>query len=267
MLFADRLVVVLGGGDLATGAVARLHRAGFPVVVLELDPPLSVRRTVAVSTAITHGTTEVEDLVARRCESPHEAVVAARRGTIAVMVGPELPDFADPVEAVVDARMAKRNLGVTRDDAPLVVGLGPGFTAGSDCHAVVETMRGHHLGRVIWDGEAARNTGVPGMIGGESEFRVLRAEVSGEVSWDVDFGEHVVREQALGKVGERTVRALTNGLVRGLIAPDSIVEAGLKIGDVDPRAAASACWEISDKALAVGGGVLEAVLTHLNRAS
>jgi xanthine dehydrogenase accessory factor len=267
MLFADHLVVVLGGGDLATGAVARLHRAGFPVVVLELDPPLTVRRTVAVSTAITHGTTEVEDLQARRCESPEEAATAARAGTIAVMVGPDLPAFTVPPEVVVDARMAKQNLGTTKDDAPLVVCLGPGFTAGADCDAVVETMRGHHLGRVIWDGEAAPNTGVPGMIGGQSEFRVLRAETSGEVTWEVDFGEHVVREQALGMVGERTVRALTNGVVRGLIAPGSIVEAGMKIGDVDPRAEASACWEISDKALSVGGGVLEAVLTHLNRAT
>jgi xanthine dehydrogenase accessory factor len=267
MLFLEDLVVVRGGGDIGTGVVARLHRAGFPVVVLEVDPPLTVRRTVAVSSAVTAGSVDVEDLVAERVGSAADAVGAARSGTVAVLVDAGLPPFPGGTEAVVDARLAKRNIDSARNQAPLVIGLGPGFTAGVDCHAVVETMRGHGLGRVIWEGAAATNTGVPGRIGGEDELRVLRAENAGRVSWDVGFGDHVMRDQAMGLVGETTVRALTHGVVRGLIAPGFPATPGLKIGDIDPRANPDACWEISDKALSVGGGVLEAVLVHLNRSS
>ncbi len=265
MLFADHLVVVRGGGDIGTGVVARLHRAGFPSVVLEVDPPFTVRRTVAVSSAVTAGHIEVEDLVARRVHSSAEAARVARSGVVAVFVDPALPEFPGGVAAIVDARLAKRNLDSSVGQAPLVVGLGPGFTAGVDCHAVVETMRGHRLGKVIWEGAAESDTGMPGRIGGEDELRVLRAESAGRVSWSVGFGDHVMREQAIGLVGERTVRALTHGVVRGLIAPGFNATPGLKIGDIDPRANPDACWEISDKALSVGGGVLEAVLVHLNR--
>lgn len=267
MLFDESLIVVRGGGDIATGVVARLRRAGFPVVVLELDPPLTVRRTVAVSTAVTSGRCTVEDVEAVRVEHPTDAVDVARTGRVAVMVDHGLPQFAVPPVAVVDARLAKRNIDTTLGDAPLVIGLGPGFTAGSDCHAVVETMRGHRLGTVIWDGAAEPNTGVPARIGGEDELRVLRAEAAGPVTWTVDFGDRVVRDQAIGEVGGVTVRALTHGVVRGLIAPGSAATPGLKIGDIDPRADSDACWQISDKSLAIGGAVLEAILVHLNRSA
>ncbi len=267
MQFAQHLVVVRGGGDLATGVVARLHRSGFPIVVLELARPLTVRRTVAVSSAVAAGAVQVEDVVARRVATSGEAVAVAAAGVVAVLVAPELGRFEPPPEVVVDARLAKRNIDTMRTQAPLVVGLGPGFTAGDDCDAVVETMRGHHLGRVIWNGPAAADTRIPGSVGGESELRVLRAEAAGPVSWEVDFGDHVVHGQAIGTAGGRSVVTLTNGVIRGLIAEGTEATPGLKIGDVDPRADASACWEISDKALAVGGGVLEAVLTHLNRSA
>lgn len=265
MLFSNRLVLVRGGGDIATGVIARLHRSGFPVVVTELDPPLTVRRTVAVSTAVIDGEVRVEDLTARCVDSPADAAAVAVAGLVAVLVDDHVPALPQEPSIVVDARMAKRNIDTTRDQADVVVGLGPGFTAGVDCHAVVETMRGHDLGRVIWDGAAAANTSIPGTIGGQNEMRVLRAEAAGPVVWSVDFGDHVVREQALGSVGNRTVRALTNGVVRGLIVPGFVATPGLKIGDIDPRADPSACWTISDKALAVGGGVLEAVLSRLSR--
>jgi xanthine dehydrogenase accessory factor len=166
---------------------------------------------------------------------------------------------------VVDARVAKRNIDTTPDDASLVIGLGPGFTAGVDCDAVVETMRGPHLGRVIWRGSAVPNTGVPGRLGGEDEQRVLRAETEGAVEWTVEIGDHVVRDQVIGWIGATTVRALTGGVVRGLITPGFPATPGLKLGDIDPRADRAACFAISDKSLSVGGGVLEAVLTHLNR--
>jgi len=265
MRFADHVVVVRGGGDLATGVVARLHRAGFPVVVAEIEPPLAVRRTVAVASAVTTGEVEVEDVVGRRVDDPVVAIAVARQGIVPVVVGADLPVLPQPPEIVVDARMAKRNIDTSTEDAPLVVALGPGFVAGVDCHAVVETMRGPRLGRVMWSGSAAADTGMPGRLGGEDEQRLVRAEAVGRVDWLVDIGDHVVRDQAIGRVGAVTVRALTGGVVRGLITPGFAATPGLKLGDIDPRADRTACFEISDKALAVGGGVLEAVLTHLNR--
>ena len=265
MLFPDRLVVVRGGGDLATGAVARLRRAGFPVIVLEIDPPLAVRRTVAVAAAVTDGEMRVEDLLARRVADVAAALALAGSGIIPVVVEADMPALPADAEIVVDARVAKRNIDTKPDDAPLVIGLGPGFTAGVDCHAVVETMRGPHLGRVLWTGSAVPNTGIPGRIGGQDEQRELRAETSGPVAWEVEIGDHVGRDQAIGRIGDTTVRALTGGVVRGLITPGFPATPGLKLGDIDPRAARAACFEISDKALAVGGGVLEAALIHLNR--
>lgn len=259
------LVVFRGGGDLATGCIWRLWCARFPVVVCELPLPLTVRRTVAVSTAMAQGTWSVEGMVAERSESPEEAVALARRGVIAVLASPGLPMIARSV--VVDARLAKRNIDTSLGDADLVVGLGPGFDAGRDVHAVVETMRGPRLGRVLWHGAAAPNTGIPGTIGSRGSERVLRSPGSGVVDWDVQIGDHVAAGQLIGRVGAPgragEVRAPFDGLVRGLIAPKTSVPAGLKIGDVDPRLDID-CDEISDKALAVGGGVLEAVMTWIS---
>jgi xanthine dehydrogenase accessory factor len=259
---ASTLVVVRGGGDLATGVVWRLTRAGFPVVVSELAAPLTVRRTVAVSTAVTEGSVIVEGLEARRATTPDEAAALARSGVVGVVVSSGLPALGAPV--VVDARLAKRNLDTSLDDAGLVVALGPGFTAGVDCHAVVETMRGHHLGRVLTEGSAAPNTGTPGVVAGRGAERVLRSPVDGSVIWTVAIGDRVEAGHHLGTVGgtgaEVTITAPFEGVVRGLIHPGVAVRAGLKIGDVDPRCDPAACHEISDKALAVGGGVLEAVM-------
>lgn len=267
MLFADHLVVMRGGGDLATGVAYRLNRAGFPVVVLELPAPRAVRRKVAVAAAVTEGEVEVEGLVARLVSSPDGGLVVAREGVVAVVVSETLPAFTPRPRILIDARMLKRASDTSMSQADLVVGLGPGLTAGTDCHAVVETMRGHDLGRVIWDGPALPSTGTPGRLGGLDEMRVLRAEGEGPVAWSVSIGDHVVREQLIGAVGDTPVRALTSGVLRGLIAPGFMATPGLKIGDVDPRADPTAAERISDKALAVGGGVLEAVLVHLNRTS
>lgn len=263
MLFEDHLVLLRGGGDLATGVAQRLYRAGFPMVVLELEHPLAVRRTVSLATAVIEGKVTVEDLEGVLVDSADEAVSVAAEGTIAVMVSPTIPPLTPSV--VVDARLAKRNLDTSIDQAPLVVALGPGFVAGVDCDAVVETMRGHHLGRVIWQGPAAPDTGVPGVVGGASERRLLRAEAGGEVQWDVEIGDLVTMGQGLGRVGNIPVVAAIDGVVRGLLADGTPAATGLKLGDIDPRADRGACFEISDKSLAVGGGVLEAVLTWLNR--
>lgn len=265
MLFGDRLVVVRGGGDLASGVAFRLHVAGFPVIVLELEKPLAIRRTVAFASAVADGEITIEGVEAVRVDAPGDAVAIAESGTIAVMVGQEIPELDVAPAVVVDARMAKRNLDTSIDQAPLVVALGPGFTAGADCHAVVETMRGHRLGRVIWEGSAAPDTGVPGTVGGASSRRIVRAPMAGPVAWNVAIGDLVEEGQTVGRVGTADVVAPLEGVVRGLITPGFSVDVGMKIGDIDPRADRTACFEISDKSRLVGGGVLEAVLTWLNR--
>ncbi len=262
------LTVVRGGGDLATGIVWRLTRARWPVVVTELAEPLSVRRTVSVSSAVGCGSFTVEGMRAEQAATPAEALDLARRGTVAVLVCDGLPDFcalpggpASERCVVVDARMAKRNIDTSMTDAALVVGVGPGFTAGRDCHAVIETKRGHRLGRCLWSGAAAANTSVPGAVEDKAAERVLRAPADGTVAWTVDIADAVTAGQPLGSVGASEVTAPFDGVVRGLIAAGLAVQAGAKIGDVDPRGDASQCSEISDKSLAVGGGVVEAVLT------
>ncbi|NNC93315.1 MAG: EF2563 family selenium-dependent molybdenum hydroxylase system protein [Acidimicrobiia bacterium] len=266
MLFSEHVVVVRGGGDLGTGVAFRLNRAGFPVVVLEIAEPLAIRRAVAAASAVAGGRVEIEGLEARRVETPQAARRVARSGVIAVLVSPELPTALSKF-GVVDARLAKRNIDTRTDQAACVVGLGPGFTAGVDCHAVIETMRGHHLGRVIWQGSAAPNTGEPGVVGGASTQRVIRAPADGTVRWAVAIGDLVTAGQSLGRSGETEMTAPIDGVVRGLIAPGITVAKGTKVADIDPRADQAACFEISDKALAVGGGAVEAILTGLSRVS
>jgi len=275
MLFPDHLILLRGGGDLATGVAYRLHKAGFPLAVLELPNPLVVRRRVALATAVLEGDITVEDLRAVRANRVDEALALVDSNAIPVLVAPALS--ADLLHSslvarhssliVVDGRMAKRNLDTRIDQAPLVVALGPGFTAGFDCHAVIETNRGHRLGRVIWQGAAEPNTGTPGIVAGKGTERVLRAPVAGVVRWQKEIGDAATGGEVIGDVAGEPVVAPFDGRVRGLIAPGTTVFAGLKIGDMDPRDDVAACFTISDKALAVGGGVLEAILTHLSSLS
>jgi xanthine dehydrogenase accessory factor len=252
-----------GGGDLATGVAWRLTRAGWPVIVCELDAPLTVRRTVALSSAVLDGEVDVEGMRAVRSHDAEHAMELAVTGVVPALISPELPSI--DADVVVDARLAKRNIDTSIDDAALVVGLGPGFIAGVDCHAVVETMRGARLGRLLWSGAAEPDTGTAGVVGGRGAERVLRAPADGTVAWDVAIGDVVDHGQQLGTVGGVAVDAPFSGVVRGLISDRVEITAGLKIGDVDPRLDATACGQISDKALAIGGGVVEAVLTWLNR--
>lgn len=257
---ASDVCIVRGGGDLATGVVWRLTRSGVPVIVTELAHPLAIRRTVSVSTAVTDGTCAVEGMSAVRVGGWDEARRLAGREQVPVVVSPDLPpDHGGAV--VVDARLAKRPLDTTIDAAPFVVGLGPGFVVGEHCHAVVETNRGHHLGRVLWHGAAEPDTGTPGVVGGRGAERVVRAPVAGRVAWDVEIGQLVGAGERLGTVEGTPFSAELPGVVRGTIASGTVVDAGTKIGDVDPRGDVAACSEISDKALAIGGGVVEAVMT------
>lgn len=270
MYFQEYPVLLRGGGDLATGVAYRLHKAGFPLIVTELPRPLVVRRTVALATAIHEGEVTIEHLHARRATSPTDAEeIAHTTSSIPVIAAPDLApliaNLQSPISILVDARMAKHNIDTGKDQAPLVIALGPGFTAGVDCHAVIETMRGHRLGRVIWEGSALPNTGTPGIVAGKGRERVLRAPTSGVVQWQVSIGDLVEAGEILGRVATEPVTAPFAGVVRGLITPGTAVWDGLKIGDVDARGDPAACTQISDKALAIGGGVLEAILTWLNR--
>ncbi len=244
--------------------IFRLREAGFPVVVLELERPLAIRRAVAAAGAVIEGRVRIEDLDVIRVDGVDEALEVAMAGDVPVLISPTLVPFPIGPSVVVDARIAKRNIDTTIDDAPFVIGLGPGFDAGVDCDAVIETMRGHHLGRVIRNGGALPDTGVPGSIGGKTSDRVVRAPASGALNWRVEIGDLVAAGDLLGDVAGAQIRSSISGVVRGLLEPGREVEQGLKIGDVDPRADVSACFEISDKALSVGGGVVAAILGWLN---
>ena len=255
------LAVIRGAGDIATGIALRLWRAGIRVVMTDLPQPTAIRRTVAFSQAIIHGEAAVEDVTARRADTPAQALELLRGGEIPVLADPEgaCISVLRPA-AVVDAILAKKNLGTQITDAPVVVGVGPGFTAGTDCHAVVETMRGHYLGRVIYKGSAQPNTGVPGLIGGFAGERVLRAPADGVFHQILEIGAQVKTGAAAAEVNGVPVTCTLDGVLRGILAEGTPVRKGMKAGDIDPRCRLEHCYCASDKALAVGGGVLEAVL-------
>lgn len=258
------LVLIRGAGDLASGIALRLFRSGFSVVMTDLPHPTSIRRTVAFSEAIVHGETTVEDVTGNRAESPAEALKLLNDGVIPVLADPECSCRTElKPHVVVDAILAKRNLGTKITDAPIVIGVGPGFTAGEDCYAVVETMRGHTLGRVIYEGSALPNTNIPGLIGGFAGERVLRAPADGVFRASASIGDLVNEGDTVGYVGDMPMKCTISGVLRGLIADGTTVHRGMKSGDVDPRGEVSYCTTVSDKALAIGGGVLEAIL-HLS---
>jgi xanthine dehydrogenase accessory factor len=257
------LVVVRGGGDLGSGVVYRLHRAGFPVIVTDVERPTVVRRGVAFGAAIYEGTTAVEDVTGRRVEDLDAAVGALADDEVPVLVDPEAT-VADELDAavLVDAIMAKgkRDTGTRRDDADVVIGLGPGFEAGVDVDAVVETDRGHELGRVFYEGTASAYDGTPGEREGYTHERVQRAPTDGRWETAVEIGATVSAGDAVGYVDDEPVRTEIDGLVRGLVHGGLEVTDGTKLGDVDPRGEAVDHTKVSDKALCLGGGALEAVM-------
>ena len=257
------LVVIKGAGDLASGIALRLHHSKIDVVMTDLPVPLAVRRTVAFSEAIRLGSTVVEDVSAEKAESTEQVLDCLARGVIPVVPVPEDEIIASlHPEVKVDAVIAKENLGTRIDDAPLVIGVGPGFTAGEDCHFVIETKRGHTLGRVIREGSAIPNTGIPGNIGGETVKRVLRASADGIFHPVKDFGDIVHNGEIVAYVDGKPVFAATGGIIRGMLQDGVQVTEGFKCGDVDPRGAVVDYKTVSDKAMAIGGGVLEAIMSY-----
>lgn len=259
----SNLVFLRGGGDLASGVAYRLHKAGLRVLIAELAQPLHVRRTVAFADAVYTGETEVEGIRARLANGADEVSAIQDAGQIALLVDPQ----ANVIETLkplvlVDARMLKRMPESGLGAAPLVIGLGPGFVAGESCHAVIETMRGHDLGRVIWQGGPQPDTGVPGSIAKYNRDRVLRAPADGQVQAQFAIGDRIKAGQMIAEVAGQPVTAPFDGVLRGLVHPDLLVNQGMKIGDLDSRNDPAYIDRISDKALAIGGGVLEAVLTR-----
>ncbi len=269
-LCPDILILIKGGGDLGSGIAWRLHKAGFPVAITELAQPLVVRRTVAFASAVYDGEIAVEGVTAWRAENMDEARQLIDDEMIPVLVDPECTSCVELKPAVlIDAILAKKNTGTNISDAPFVVACGPGFTPNVDCHCVIETQRGHNLGRVLWSAAAEANTGVPGEIGGKSNERVLRAPNDGRVVNVKKIGDAVCAGEIIAYINgtegkKENVVAPFDGILRGLVHDGLQVRAGLKIGDVDPRANRENCFTISDKALAIGGGALEAVMSWLS---
>ena len=259
------MIVIRGAGDISTGTIHRLFRAGFPVLVLEAKHPSAIRRKVAFSEAVYDGAATVEGVSATRIDDVAQISAVLDRDEVPLLVDPSGESIRRlRPAAVVDAILAKRNLGTSMDMAPLTVALGPGFEAGRDVHYVIETMRGHDLGRVIALGSAAANTGIPGNIGGYGVERVVRAPTAGVFRLYRDIGSIVAAGEIIGAVasgaGETPVRANISGLLRGILRDGYPVTAGFKLADVDPRLEElKNCFTISDKARCIAGSVLELV--------
>ena len=295
-MITDQLVIVRGGGDLATGVIWALRRAGFPVLILESEHPSAIRRTVSLSEAVYEGTATVEDVTVRLARNLDQAQYFLFEDGIAMLVDPEgraIRDIIDTEEkysewdtglttlegggrhlfltAVVDAILAKRNLGTTKDMAPFVIALGPGFTAGQDCDVVIETMRGHTLARPIREGSALPNTGTPGLIAGHSADRVIHSPAAGVLRAVSKIGDEVEQDQVIacietGNQDSVPVKASFAGLLRGLIRDGYPVSEGFKIADIDPRREQyENCFTISDKARALGSAVVMELVGYAAR--
>ena len=260
------LVLMKGAGDLASGIACRLLRSGFQVIMTEIPRPTTVRCSVAFSSAVYQKEVCIEGLFGVLAADPQEALEIAASGKAAVLVDPACSCLSVlKPDVLVDAIIAKRNTGTKRTDAAIVIGVGPGFSAPEDCHCVVETKRGHDLGRVYYEGHAIPNTGIPGDIGGYSVERLVRSSADGVFEPVATIGDIVRKDQIVAMAGDSPVCAQIDGVLRGLLPAGTPVTAGMKAGDVDPRCEVSHCYSVSDKARAIGGGVLEGILHELSR--
>ena len=260
-------VLIRGGGDLASGVALRLHRSGMQIVITELAQPLVIRRTVSFAEAIYQGEMQVEGVTAYRVESLKGIQDNWEEGFIPVLVDPdctilkEMDQASVPISVLVDGRMTKNPPYLDLNSASLLIGLGPGFVAGENCHAVIETNRSHFLGRVIWEGSAQPNTGVPEGFGNQYRDRVLRSPAEGIFQSHAELCEHLDAGDLIAEVNGHQILAPFKGVLRGLLHSGLHVNSGFKIGDLDPRDDPIYCTLVSDKSLAIAGGVLEAILT------
>ena len=263
-ILSDHLILIRGGGDLASGVAWRLHRAGLQMLITEQPQPLAVRRLVSFCEAVYRDAITVEGVTARRAETLDQALSVLHAGQIPVLVDPQLVLCADlkPL-ALIDARMTKRPpKNGAMDAASLTIGLGPGFVAGENCHVAIETNRGHFLGRTIWQGATQTDTGIPGAVASRQSERVLRAPADGIFHPRIAIGERVARGQVIAEVEGQPINAVFDGILRGLLHAGLPVTRGLKVGDLDPRLDPRYARTISEKSLAIGGGVIEALLTR-----
>jgi xanthine dehydrogenase accessory factor len=262
---SDIRVAVKGGGDIGSGISWRLHQCGFKVLITEISNPLAVRRKVAFCEAVYDGRSQVEGVECLLVKDTQEIPRIWAQGKIPLLVDPGF-ESKGPVrpEVVVDATLAKKNLGTALSDGPVVIGVGPGFEVGVDVHFVIETNRGHNLGRLLLKGSASPNTGIPGPVMGITTARVLRSPRAGQWESVLDIGDMVRKGDPVGSVSGATVSAQIGGVIRGLIRPGVQVPEGLKIGDIDPRGQKEYCYTVSEKALAISGGVLEGIFRGLN---
>ncbi|HSM23833.1 MAG TPA: selenium-dependent molybdenum cofactor biosynthesis protein YqeB [Anaerolineaceae bacterium] len=256
-------IVIRGGGDLASGIAYRLHRVGWNILITEIEKPLVLRRSVSFANAIYLGEITVEGIKGVYVKNNDEIQACLLKREIPVVVSPENFQFEsfDP-DVVVDARMLKNYVNYELKHRPMIIGLGPGFEVGKNCHVVIETNRGHYLGRAIWQGSAIPDTGIPGTVSQKSNERVLRAPTSGIIQSESQLGSFFKKEDIIGYVDNQPILAPFDGCLRGLMHEGIYVEKGLKIGDLDPRLDKNIIKFISEKALAIAGGVLEAILTY-----
>jgi len=261
MLKQNYKVLIKGAGDLATGIACRLFESGFSVLMTEIEYPTSIRRTVAFSEAVYMGTASVENINAILCADVSECNSVIKNGNIGLIVdkNASIKDSWQP-DIIVDAILAKKNLGLSISDAAVTIGVGPGFFAQKDCHCVIESQRGHYLGKCIYYGSAEENTGVPGNIGGYSTERLLKSPSDGFFHSDLNIGDYVKKGDIVAYVEENPVFAAIDGSLRGLLMNGLQVHSNMKIGDIDPRSEKKHCFSVSDKARSIGGGVLEAIL-------
>jgi xanthine dehydrogenase accessory factor len=263
----ELVVLIRGAGEMASGVAHRLHQSHFKICMIEISHPLAVRREVTFSEAIYEGEKEVEGIRAKLISKLEEVELTWEQGAIPILIDPDAKiarNFLKP-DVLVDAIMAKKNLGTQVNDAPLVIGLGPGFTAEKDVHIVIETNRGNNLGKMILKGSAEPDTGIPGEIGGYTIQRLLRTMKKGVFHPQRSIGERVNKGAVVAVVEDFPVIAKISGVVRGLLRDGVEVKKGMKVGDIDPRGKREVCFMISDKARAIGGGVLEAILYRFNQ--
>ncbi|CAM2076254.1 selenium-dependent molybdenum cofactor biosynthesis protein YqeB [Paraclostridium bifermentans] len=259
------MILIKGAGDLATGIAYRLKKSGFDIVMTEIDKPTTVRRTVAFSQAVFDNEIVIEGIKGVKVNNINEIYKEINQGNIPIIIDEKAEIIKElRPDVVVDAIIAKKNLGTNIKDAPIVIGVGPGFEAKVDCHLVVETKRGHYLGKVIEEGSAIPNTGVPGNIGGYTKERIIRASSNGKIKPVVSIGDFVKKGDVVAYVDGVEVLAQIDGIVRGMLQEGIEVFKGMKSGDIDPRCEKDHCFTISDKARSIGGGVLEAIMYMKN---
>lgn len=266
MKLTDLIILIRGAGEMASGVAWRLFQSHFKILLSEILQPLAVRRGVSFCEAVYEGRKKVEGVEAVLISSVEEVRKTWDSNRIPLMIDPTLNHclILKP-EVLVDAVLAKKNIGTRLDQAPLVIALGPGFKAGTDAHIVVETNRGHNLGRILTEGEAEPDTGIPGNIGGYASDRVLRAPTEGIIITCKKIGDPVAAGEPVAEVGGLPLQSKIKGVLRGLIREGTRVPAGLKVGDVDPRGNSAYCYTISEKARAIAGGVLESILRYYNQ--